>query len=74
MLSKMVKKLQTRENINYKNISLKNTFRTEQSNHFRWLFIVVGLNLPINEEFYKTLNEEIDENKTLIILISELAI
>ena len=33
-----------------------------------------GLNLLTNEEFYKTLNEEIDDNKTRVLLISKLAI
>ena len=33
-----------------------------------------GLNLLTNEEFYKTLNEEIDDIKTRVLLISKLAI
>ena len=33
-----------------------------------------GLNLLTNEEFYKTLNEEIDDIKTRVLLIFKLAI
>ena len=64
MLLKMVKRLQTRENVNYKNISIKNT----QTNSTKRLFSRAKyhgkLNSLTNEEFYKILNEEIGNIKT----------
>ncbi len=68
MLSKMVKKWQTRESINYKNISIKNTQPNRTKRSFSSaIYSWEGLNLLTNEEFYKTLNEEIDDIKTRVL-------
>ena len=47
---------------------------TEQGDHFRGFIYRGGLNLLTKEEFYKTLNEEIDYIKTRVLLISKLSI